>query len=54
MKAQTNLTQNEVIFFEETSFVINKRKHIHLQGLFGGEIFVPINQPMDEMSWPTT
>jgi hypothetical protein len=54
MKAQTNLTQNEVKNFKETSFVINKQKHIHFQGLFGGEIFVPINQPVDAMSWPTT
>jgi hypothetical protein len=53
MKAQINLTQNEVIFFEEASFVFNKQKHIHLQSLFGREIFVLINQLVDAMSWPT-
>jgi hypothetical protein len=38
MKAQTNLTQNEVKSFEEASFVFNKQKHIHIQSLFSGEI----------------
>jgi hypothetical protein len=54
MKAQTNLTQNEIIFFEEASFLFNKQKHIHLESLFGGEIFVPINQLVDALSWPRT
>jgi hypothetical protein len=49
---KTNFTYDEVNFFLKVDFVLNKQQPIHLQSLFGGKNFVPINQPTNAMSWP--
>ncbi len=46
--------QDEVKYSKEIGFVLNKWQHIHPWSLFGGEISIPINWPIDRMSWPTT
>jgi hypothetical protein len=51
---ETNLTQDEIKFFEEMGFVLNKQQPIFPRSLFGGEGSIPINRPLDEMSWPTS
>jgi hypothetical protein len=50
----TNLTQDEIKSLEKTWFVLNKQQPIFPQSLFEGESSIPINRPMDEMSWPTS
>ncbi len=33
---------------------MNKRQMIYPQSLFGRDNSIPINRPMDDMSWPTS
>jgi hypothetical protein len=46
-RQKSNFTQDDVKSLEETHFFMNKQQHIHLQNLFGGKNFVPINWLMN-------
>jgi hypothetical protein len=39
---------------EKMRFILNKWQIFFPQSLFEGEISIPINKPMDDMSWPTS
>jgi hypothetical protein len=54
IKVETNLTRDEIKFFEETGFVLNRRQPIFPRSLFGGESSIPLNRLVDEMSWSTS
>ncbi len=54
IQTKTNLTQDEIKFFEEAWFVLNNWQSMFLRSLFKKENFIPINRLMDEMSWPTS
>ncbi len=54
MQKRTNLSHNEVKALGEVGFVINKQQPILPRNLFARESFVPINRPIDVMSWPKT
>ncbi len=54
IKAETNLTIDEIKSLEEVGFVLNRKWPIFLQSLFGGESSILINRIVDEMWWPTS
>ncbi len=54
VKAETNLTINEIKSLEEVAFVLKRWQLIFPRSLFGGESPTPINRLVDEMSWPTS
>jgi hypothetical protein len=54
LQVETNLTQDEIKSLEEARFVLNKQHLMFPQSLFEGKNSIPINRPLDEMSWPTS
>jgi len=47
-------TQDEIKSLEEARFVLNKQHLMFPQSLFERKNSIPINRPLDEMSWPTS